>query len=134
MALVKFFERMLFEYDDIAKKLEFEESKLSEYKEVTTKFFEYVFKFDPKHHVRSSYQEKVEADESRDFVPEERLKDYPSLDLYERMTRYKEQNNAMLKKEVNDLYAMRPGYEYAIQIYDVFDSEKKADEYKDKNG
>lgn len=50
------------------------------------------------------------------------------------MARFKEQNNAMLKKQVNDLYAMRPGYEYAIQIYDTFESEKSADEFKDKNG
>lgn len=55
VALVKFFERMLFEYDDIARKLEISEEKMPEYKEVTKKFFDYVFKFDPKYHVRSSY-------------------------------------------------------------------------------
>ncbi len=55
VALVKFFERMLFEYEDIARKLEFDSEKVLEYKEVTKKFFEYIFKYDAKNHVRSSY-------------------------------------------------------------------------------
>lgn len=55
VSLVKFLDRMIYEYDEISKKLEFDQNKTDEYKDVIRKFFDYVFKYDPKFCVRSSY-------------------------------------------------------------------------------
>ena len=69
VSLLKFLDRMIYEYDEIAVKLGFDPSKTAEYKDVTKKFFDYLFKYDPKFCVRSSYQDKV--DNSRDTISEE---------------------------------------------------------------
>ncbi len=58
----------------------------------------------------------------------------PSLDVFERWQRFEEANNKEIKKEVYNFYTVRPQYEYAIQIYDVFETEQKANEFKDKYG
>lgn len=125
---------MVFEYADIAQKIGVDKEKVPEYKEAINEFVKYVFKFDGNYHVRSSYQEKTPNDASREEVSPEALANSPSLDVFERLARYKEQHNSALKKEVNNLYAIRPGFEYAIQIYGVFDSDKASDDFKDTNG
>ncbi len=56
---------MLVEYEDIAAKLSLPVDKVQEYKEATTKFFDYLFKYNPEQHVRSSYQEPAKTDVDR---------------------------------------------------------------------
>lgn len=69
--MIRFTQRMLVEYEDIAVKMNIPDDKVQEYKKVTTDFFDYLFKYDPKYHVRTSYQDKVEGDETRSDMTEE---------------------------------------------------------------
>ena len=55
VSLVKFLDRMVYEYDEISTKLGFDPNKKDEYKDVLGKFFNYLFKYDPTFCVRSSF-------------------------------------------------------------------------------
>ena len=93
-----------------------------------------MLKYDPNKHVRSSYHERVSGDTGREEVSSEQKRGMPSLDVFERWQRFEEAQSSEIKKETHNMYQIRPQYEFAVQIYDVFDNEAQADAFRDKYG
>ena len=114
VSLVKFLDRMLFEFEDVGARIGFPPEKLAEYKTATKQFFDHVLKYDPQTCVRSSYQDKTTHDLDRADVAEEAKREMPSLDVFERWRRFEEANSTEIKTAVKDFYAIKPELEFAI--------------------
>lgn len=92
---------MNFEFESICPKLDVDQTKVSEYKDVIGKFLDHVFKFD------SKFNAECAADENEP-------KDSLSRDVFERWTRFEEDNMSEIKKEACDRYKARPNFEYSL--------------------
>lgn len=57
----------------------------------------------------------------------------PPADVFERFTRYREENHDVLAKATQDLYCTKPDTQWSINVYSVHDVEEEAFEYQKKH-
>jgi hypothetical protein len=133
------------------KYLEFYQSKIQEQSQseqlIITRFLNRLFEYNPDVDVKSSHCSK-EAAQDKNRKPLAPSSDtdntqsmdemtlletkVPSKDFYYKFGFYKDVNYEVLRECVNNIYGMHPDLEIAFNVYDVFSTIDKANEYVEK--
>lgn len=117
----------------LAAKGELIKSQSNEEKAVITKFLNKVFKYNPKLHTSSVYNENNGDPERQNIKNNKHIDIIPSNDVYCRFQYYYDVNYEELREAVMYLYNEKPDMEVAINIYDTFDSLDDCNKYIEKN-
>lgn len=126
---IKYFnnEKFLKHKEELIQQQSLEEQK------IIKKFLNKLFKFDPKSHTSSVYDEK-NADPERKLLKDNKFTEtVPPNDTYCRFQYYYDVNYEELREAVMHLYNEKPDTEVAINIYETFNSLDECDEYINKN-
>ena len=118
----------------LAKKYELLNEQSEQERNVINKFLNKLFKYDPKDHTSSSYNEN-NNDPERQKQPYKNkfLDNIPPNDTYGRFQYYYEVNYEELRESVLHLYNEKADMEVALNIYDTFNSIEECNDYINKN-
>lgn len=117
----------------LSKKYELLEQQANDERKIINKFLNKHFKYDPKLHTSSSFNDN-HNDPERIKPTNNKFADIiPSNDTYARFQYYYEVNYEELREAVYYLYNEKPDIEVAINIYDTFDTVDECNEYINKN-
>jgi hypothetical protein len=114
-------------------KQELVEQQSKEEQKVIKRFLNKLFKYNPKDHTTSAYNENHNDPERNLKAKNQFTEIIPPNDTYGRFQYYYDVNYEELREAVLHLYAEKPDMEVAINIYETFDSIDECNEYINKN-
>lgn len=126
---VKFFNNEKF----LAKKYELINEQSEQERQIINRFLNKLFKYDPKDHTTSSYNEDNNDPERTKPENNKFTEIIPPNDTYGRFQYYYDVNYEELREAVLYLYNEKPDMEVALNIYETFNSLEECDEYINKN-
>jgi hypothetical protein len=117
-----------------------EEQSVSERK-IIENFLDNIFKFNPLNHLKSAVNkiEGVDEDRKLNSNPQTELekilyeKELPN-DTYCRFTSFYEVNYDKLRETTNNLYNVKPDLDFALIVYDIFNSTEEVEKFVHKYG
>lgn len=124
-------------FDHIQKKIE-EQSK--EEREVISRFLNSVFKYNPNDHLEKAYDETdavSQKDPERDVIQPDSddsveatvYTNIPPNDTFSRFTSFYEINYEKLRNATHTLYNVKPDLDYAMIVYDIFDTYQDVEKF-----
>jgi hypothetical protein len=105
----------------------------AEEKTIINNFLNKLFKYNPKFHTTSVYNEDHNDPERKLNKDNKFINNIPPNDTYCRFQYYYDVNYEELREAVMYLYNEKPDTEVAINIYETFDTLEECDEYINKN-
>ena len=117
----------------LEKKYELIKLQSEKEQKIINKFLNRLFKYDPKDHTVSAFNEKHNDPERVKSNSNKFIEIIPPNDTYGRFQYYYDVNYEELREAVHYLYNEKPDIEVALNIYDTFSTVDECNEYINKN-